>query len=251
MISFYETASNSRKEQIASLKPEDADAFQKILKDTSQLTRRINIFDSNMVMGISDTAVMEADLTPLLGENVNMHFNCNEDSLKSIRTMKGNEKHLILHDPEHHEFIISNGTMSVKFSEVTATDRPTVPDLSSTNADAVTENLVTDESTLIKPFMKGSPYTTIYVFGNQIGIFERHDGRRYCIGKFSEFEYDNIQPDYIFRSFSFLPITGALATFGIYELKTDPIIFCLRTIITKGFRMEIKFFDRITLIWRK
>lgn len=242
---FYDAINSEQEACIASLTPGQTDAFAKTVSIVSEFTDKIQIEDSRIKTSVSNTVVTDVPLNEIIGGNVNMHFYTNKKLVNELKGIKKDSDLLILDDIIHQRYIFVNGKQAVIGKRSVLETTPTIPDISPDNVWTISNDMDVNEGALIKHFSRKSNYIDIHIFGNQIGFFERQDGKQYHLGDFSIFEFEKMVPDYIFRSYTFLPIKSDYITFGITEFKQHPGLYCFKTTVSVGFKMVFHVYERV------
>lgn len=242
---FFHDAMNSERACISSLTPGQADAFVKIVSIISEFTDKIQIEDSRIITSISNTVVIDVPLKKIIGDDIDMYFYTNRKLVSDLKGIKKKLDLIILNDIIYQRYIFSNGQQVVIGNRSVIEITPTIPNTSPDNVWTISKNLDVDEGALISHFSRKSSYIDIHVFGKQIGFFERQDGKQYHLGDFSVFEFEEMIPNYIFRSYNFLPVSDHHITFGITEFKNHPGLYCFKTTVNTGFNMIFYIYERV------
>ena len=249
-MAFFEQAAESGRGQIVSMHPGQADAFFKIVKLMSNYSDTIPIINSNITVAVGD-AVITVNLSPILGNNVNLSFFCNEQSKNDSKCIKSNKDVLFLDDVDNNQYIIHNGNIAVKLPKKPFVTPPIVPDLSPDKVNIISQPYTCDDAAIVKQYCNGSKYVDIAVFSDKLGFFARQSGDRYYLGKYSGFQYEKQKPDVLFRSYNLLPIISESVTFQVVQLKNNSNIFYLNSTISFTFGIFFNVYDKVTLFYRR
>ena len=245
-IDFFRQASQPQNKLIAELSPGNADAFFKMIFMLVSVIDYIRIQGSKFYQRMKNlpTVLFYADFTPLVGENVNLHFQASKMDLSKLRKMRGNKQVLILDDQIQQAYVVTNGNTQVLLTKhVGPSSIPSFPEISTTKV--IGKEIETDEASLILDALGKPRYVTLAVFDEQIGIVEGDNGGISCFHENSLFEYQKTEPTWIFRSYAFMKISGQLMSFEILNSNGQ---FWLHTKITMGLDMCVEQFEILDVV---
>ena len=256
---FNQAALEAGCKLIASMNSGQADALIKTFNLINPFYQTIVMINSEIVIPISDTTILHTNVTNLIDSNINMSFSFDKNLISELKHLKANSDVLILDDPKKTGgYCITNGKVFVELTKTNFIKPPVVPDLSEEHVNSIVENYDSEEASTIKNFCnsnlldcKKSEYVDIGIFKNQLGFIRRQDCKKYYLGEFSGFEYEKMQPNFLLRSYSFLPILGDSVSFGVFQFKHCKDMFCLKTIVARGFNMVFNIYEKINLLEKR
>ena len=240
-IAFFEQSSETGNTQIAMLFPGDADAFIKILWTLKDHVQNFQIENSQLVARIDEDTTVRCDLSQILGSGVSLCFKVGTDSMRDLRALSGNEDILVLETANSKELIFTNGEMAISLNKITHMEAIIVPNMN--DAAIIGRAFETDKGSKIRDFAKSSSYVLLNIYQDQLGTIERPDGRIFCIGEYSLFEYQQMKPTLVLRSYSFLTVVSDEISLTITKLRDNT--YNLRTRVVSGFNMILNFFERL------
>lgn len=249
---FNQAALEAGCKLIASMNSGQADALIKTFNLINPFYQTIVMINSEIVIPISDTTILHTNATNLIGHNININALLDKNFISECKHIKSNSDVLLLDNPKKTGgYCITNGKVFIELSKTNFIKPPFVPDLSEENVNSIVENYDSEDASTVKNFCKKSEYVDIGIFKNQLGFIRRQDGKYYYLGKFSGFEYEKMQPNFLLRSYSFLPILGDSVSFGVFQFKHCKDMFCLKTIVARGFNMVFNIYEKINLLEKR
>ena len=246
-IDFFKQASQPQNEVLAELSPGNSDAFFKMIFILANVIDYIKIQGSKLYQRMKNlpNVLFYADFTPLVGKNVNLHFQASKMDLSKLRKMSGNKEFLILDDQIQQGYVVTNGNTQVLLTKhFGSSDAPSFPEINT--AKVIGAEITTDEASVILDDLWKPRYVTLHVFDDQIGIFKGETGGISCFHENSIFEYLNTEPSWVFRSYAFIEISGQLMSFKILNSTNGQ--FWLHTRITMGLGMCVEQFEILDVV---
>jgi len=240
-IAFFEQSAETGNKQIVTLFPGDADAFIKTLWILKDFVQSFQIKKSELLAKLDEDTIVQCDLSQILGAGVSLSFKVGTDSMRDMRALTGNNDILILESANSHEFIFTNGEVVTYLNKTTHIELINAPSLD--DATIIGNTFETDKGSKIKDFAKSFPYVLLNIYQDQLGTIERPDGRIFCIGEYSLFEYQQMKPTLVLRSYSFLTVVSDEISLTITKLRDNT--YNLRTRVVSGFNMILNFFERL------
>ena len=240
-IAFFEQSAETGNKQIVSLSPGDADAFIKILWILKDFVKSFQIEKSELLGKIDEDTIVRCDLSPIIGPDISLYFRGSTDTMRELKDLGGNTDILILETAHSHEYIFTNGEMTISVNKITNNERIIFPNVK--DAVIIGRTFKTDKGGKIKDFTKSSSHVLLNIYQDQIGLIERPSGKQFCLGDYSIFEYQTTKPTQVFRSYSFLTVASDEISLTIIQLNDNK--YYLKTIVVLGTNMILNFLERL------
>ena len=245
-LDYFRQASQPQNEVLAELSPGKADAFFKMIFILANVIDYIKIQGSKLYQRMKNlpNVLFYADFTALVGENVNLDFQTSKMDLSKLRKLRRNKHVIILDGQIQQAYVVTNGSTQVLLTKhVGPSDIPSFPEINT--AKIIGVEIETDEASVILDDLGKPRYVTLHVFDDQIGIVEGDNGWISCFHENSLFEYQKTEPNWIFRSYAFMEISGQLMSFKILNSNGQ---FWLHTKITMGMDMCVEQFEILDIV---
>ena len=245
-ISFFEQASLSGRTQLANMSPGDADALFKIFYLIRNIIKHITIRNSALCIQFENkpSTLLYADLSKLIGQNVDFSFLVSNECLAKLKKIKGDGNVLIIDDYILGKYLVTNGKSLVELHKYAGpAEPPSIPDID--EREVIGAEIQTDEASLILDSLKKTRFVTLHIFGDQFGIIRGDKGEMFCLNENSFFEYEQKQPSWIFRSYAFMEVSSQFMNFRILSCNQR---FWLHTSVFLGFDMIIEQFEMLDFV---
>jgi hypothetical protein len=196
---------------LAKISPAEWDQLAKLLSILEK-TGVITISNSTINQSINKgTAVINIDVSELLGPDINLHIINPEKYIKLFKALRGNDDVQIIDNPEQQQYLIKNNDMVIilpkQIEELTEDQSP--PDLSAATAIGVPLALDKNVIKIIKGVITGAgaEYVELLVDNDQLKAMSIPETIVYTFPAYrNEPTLSDVNVQLVLKSYSFLQI---------------------------------------------